>query len=165
MQSWNAHPIPSKNYHKHFLYVHISLYTYVLVQCLYCTYIICHAQLQVQGYPTKFKGLQASCNRAAAIDASLIPTASEAVSSFHAMGGRLQLFSKFGDDPLDGHTFCSRTEKRLSYLGFHHFSPYSIKYRTVIAHNLRKQLSSSLILQTNQLQIIFRSTDIIPAYL
>ena len=54
----------------------------------------------------------------------------------------------------------NRIEKRLLYLGFHHLNPYSIKYQMVIAHHLRKQLSFSLILQTDWSHK-FRSTDIL----
>lgn len=65
----------------------------------------------------------ASCNRAAAIDTSLVPTASEAVSSFHATGGRLQLLSKFGEDPLDGHTSLQQNREEAFVSRFPSFEP------------------------------------------
>ena len=51
-----------------------------------------------QGIPNR----RASDRRTSLCDPTLVPTPSEAVRLFRQAGGHLQLFSKFGADPLDG---------------------------------------------------------------
>ena len=63
------------------------------------------------------------------VDPTLVPTPSEAVRRFHQAGGRLQLFSKFGADPLDGRGDLQQLRKDAFAERFPCFEP--IYYQVV----------------------------------
>ena len=44
----------------------------------------------------------------AQIDQSIVPTTTDAISSFRSTGGKLSTSSAFGQDPLDGHTLLQQ---------------------------------------------------------